>query len=1198
MKLKELHLFGFKSFGDKTTIEFDQGITIIVGPNGSGKSNIFDAMKWVLGEQSVKSLRGNKMEDVIFAGSDMRKTLGMAEVSIILDNQEKKINLPYSEIKVTRRLYRSGESEYLINDNQCRLKDITEIFMDTGVGIDSYSIISQGEVDRIINAKPEERREIFEEAAGITKHRKRKEETLRRLETVESDMIRINDLLEEVKRQAASLERQAKKAEKYKILKEETDEIEIKLLKSQIKKLNEKYKKLIAEKEEIEKQINEENMKLKNYEIDFEKLKEEIVEKENVIKDKNNSFIIKQQEIKRMEDNLVYNNEKNKELFIQKENANKESIELVEKIEKVKIEIEGNDNKIKESNERILHKETELNKSNEELNCLMREIEKIVEDKKEKTKILDEISGKIIEIKNKITEREMAVKSIDEDINKLEVLKKQNEEKLHLVELELEHIEDGIKIKEEEIKNIKLKEEDLLKRKLQLKNDFEKINDIIKEQILIISKINSKYEFLNEMQKKMAGYSDIVKKVLTEFKMQMDNKETGVFDSISSIIGVENKYVKLIEKVFSSYLQAILVDNLDIIKEIFTIYEKEKGELLLLHNDILNSKCDFILSNWRKKINHKNIETYLPDLFSVNDKYKGIKILFYNIYVVADMEKANEVIEANKIDEQYYLLTNNGELISNYGIFRKVGGEAEIGTNLLTRTKEINEIRNEILLAKERLNSLNEEKNILDNRISKVELEIENLSLNYHNQYIEVVKDNERIKQKNEELKFIKQDIEKNITSLQTLKNYRNEIMELKGKLESEKLEMEVSFAKTSEEIKKIDEIFKIKQGDLNLKKEGINEFEKELIKEKSNLEFIISNKNMLEERKKEMNLKYESLVKEVENINAKLIELENERNSINEKIFKLKSEILNDENQIANLKVEFEKVKKQKDDLENFIKAMGGKREELRENLSELKMQINEISFEIKSLYQKIQENYKIMPEEKEIEALQIDEEEYKTLNLKVSENKEKMESIGLVNLVAIEEYNTVKQRMDFLQKQYDDLVASRENLKKIIKRINEESTERFTKAFEEIKVKFRQVFNKMMKGGEADVILVDKENVLESGIDIIAKPPGKKFQHINLLSGGEKAVTAISLLFAIFLIKASPFCIMDEVDAPLDDVNIIRFINFIKEFKEKTQFIIITHNKLTMEIADIIYGVSMERDGVSKIISVKFEKIDEFIK
>ncbi len=1198
MRLKELQIFGFKSFADKTNLQFDKGVTVIVGPNGSGKSNIFDAIKWVLGEQSIKSLRGNKMEDVIFAGSDTRKTLGMAEVSLVLDNEDKKIDFPYTEIKITRRIYRSGESEYLINDNPCRLKDITEMFMGTGVGIDSYSIISQGEVDRIINAKPEERREIFEEAAGITKHRKRKEETLRRLETVEQDMIRLNDILEEIKRQVGSLERQAKKAEKYKVLKEETETIEITISKKKIKELSEKYEKLNSEKKELEARIEKENFKLKDYEDKLEKLNNDIKLKENEINEKKNNFIIKQQEIKRMEDNLKYNEERQKELLQQKENVSREIDETIEKVEKIKIEIENNQKQIQEKQDFLIKKENELKINNEEIEKIENALNEILKQSEIKNSEIENTNHKITEFKNKIIEQELLIKGIEDNISNIEKQKYENEEKLKLIEMEVENIEGKLKIKEETIKDIKINEENLLKKKIELNKDLQKIDEIIKEQSIIISKITSKYNFLKDMQEKMIGFSSITKKVLTEFRQQLNTEEKKeIIESLNNLIGIEKKYAKTLENNFSSFLQAILINNSNLIGEIFSLYEKEKGELILLQNEILTQKYETVLEDWRKKVSHKNIDAYLPDLIMVDDKYKGAKLIFYNIFVVSNFQKAREVLNDIEVDEQFYLLTETGELISNYGIFKKVGSELETGTNLLTRIQQINDIKNEILLANQRMQSLNEERKFLSEKISMIEKQIEEISTKYHNQYVEVIKDGEKIKQRQEEKKIYYENFEKNKTDINNFIRLKSDMLKIKETFELQKGEQELFLNKFKNEFQQIERVLNEKKDMKDIQKSKNESLEKEIIKEKGKLELIISNNNILLKRKEEINIEFENLKKEIENLAQKIKHIEEEKGNIRLNITKFQSDIAIEENLIKNLNNVFEDIKNQKDELEKFIKSMGKEREELKERLTNFKITINELTYEIKNIYTKIQEEYKVLLDEEEIKKFYIDDEQYRELNLKLEDNKKKMENIGVVNLVAIEEYDSAKKRQDFLQGQYNDLVSSREDLKKIIKKLNEESTLLFTDTFNKIKNNFKEVFKMMMKGGDADVILIDKENILESGIEIIARPPGKKLQSISLLSGGEKAVTAISLLFSIFLIKTSPFCIMDEVDAPLDDVNIVRFTKFLKEFKSRSQFIIITHNKLTMEMADIIYGISMERDGVSKVISVRLDKIEEFV-
>jgi chromosome segregation protein len=1196
LKLKELHIFGFKSFADKTSLQFGQDITIVVGPNGSGKSNIFDAIRWVLGEQSAKQLRGGKMEDVIFIGSDSRKTLGMAEVSIVMDNTDRSINLNYNEVKVTRRLYRSGESEYYINDQPVRLKDIVETFMDTGVGLDSYSIISQGEVDKIINAKPIERREIFEEAAGITKYIKKRDEGLRKLEATEQNMLRINDILVEVKRQASVLERQAKKAEQYKVLKQECSDMEIKMLKKEIKDRTIKNREFNIKKAEIDGRIETEEAGLSKFESEFDGMKFKNLEMEKDIAEKREKWVIKQEEIKRLEDSLKFLAERHAELLQRIEASKNENLENVGKIEGIKVDIENKNKAIADKDGIIKDREAQLENLNKRHEIIISEYEFSKKDRDEKTFSAEKIGAEVAALKNRTVELELNIKNIEEQLGKLEVQKLDSDEKLKMTKIDMQSISENRLLKEEEIKGIKEKEENLLKEKMRRKISLSTVEETLKELGLVINRLESRRNFLQQMQSRMEGYGEIVRKVLTEYKVQLDdNSKKDLVDVVANLIAVEKPYERAVEKTLAGLLQTVLIRNEKLIEEIFTLYEMEKGEITFINSSNLRVDTTAVLDGWKKSVVHKNVVAYLPEQIEVDAGNEVVKLLFANIFVVENLEKAKAVLEDVKKETQYYLLTLNGELISNYNIFTK--GEGLAGEGFLSREREIAEITTEIETAVEKHKAVEAERVFQADFITGMEKEIENLSVIYHSQYVEVIKDDERIKQKNE-------DLERHETSIRMI---GQEI----GKLNSEKdnymtgksalLLEEQRIVENLETAKKLIEEARLniakKEEDVNTDKNVIDDKKLEIVTLKNDYEFEINNKSMLETRLKEVETGYLNTVAEIEALNARVISSEEESRGNASKIENIKSTLVSDENSLADAKRLHDEFKTSMTATEENIKNMSKTRDKLKDEQYDIKIKINDMAVQIANFFEKLQLDFKLTPDENEVLTVEIAEEEYKELNVKVTEFREKIDKLGVINLVAIEEYNELKNRNEHLQLQYDDLVTARENLKKIIKKANEESKELFTKAFDAIRIKFGDVFKKMFNGGEADIVLSDQENILESGIDIIARPPGKKLQNISLLSGGEKAITAVSLLFALFLTKASPFCVMDEIDAPLDDVNVTRFTNLVKSFKA-TQFIIISHNKLTMEIGDVLYGVSMEKAGVSQIISVKMDKDRDKIK
>jgi chromosome segregation protein len=1191
LKLKSLDLLGFKSFADKTHLEFGEGITVIVGPNGSGKSNILDSIRWVLGEQSAKALRGGKMEDVIFNGSDAKKTLGMAEVSIVFDNQDKLINIPYNEIKVTRRLYRSGESEYLINDNPVRLKDVVELFMDTGIGIDAYSIISQGEVDRIINNKPLERREIFEEAAGITKYIKKRDEALSKLESTEQHMLRINDILSEVKRQAAALERQAKKAEKYRELKQECSDMEIKISKRELKEKYKLYNENDKRREEIEKKIEEENTKLGSIEKKIEELKTESVNIEKEISVIKEVCILNDETIKRIEDNLKFNLEKKNEFISRIEELKKQNVENIGKIEGLKEEVKTKEEKLIKINELIQIKEKEFNEILFLLQQTQNRFEEIRKTSETKGNILNKITQEFNSLENNISIQETLIKGIDEKILLNENLKKETEEKINKINIEFENISKQRIIKEDEIKQIKIKEEMLIKEKIKRTDTVNLFDDTIKNFSLNLNRLETKLSFLKNLYEQLEGYGEVVKKILFEFKAQLENdQQENIMGVVGNIVKVKQNYEDAVEKTLKDLLQTIIIKDNGLINEIFTLYEKEKGTLNIIN---LDSQINFknIIDKWNHKIKHKNIITSLVSVLDVSDKFEIIKLFFANIFIVQDINSAMEVIRDVKMEEEYKLLTLDGKLISNYGFYKKGEGELQSGVGLLARERLISEIESEIVIAKQKLNALQEERDNQKKNIQEIEKNIERLSVIYHNQYIEVIKDNERIKQKEEEKEVLIKTISKLEMEKAEFENQRNELFSQQEMYENERKKMKEEIDKLNSEINVLKNEIGLIEQELNSKKSNIEEKKIEILQLKNDYDFEDNQRQTILNKITELQNQYDFTLKEIEDLNIKISQLENERIEMEARKTSIKTELVLKENELKQKTEKFVSKNTEIEQLNLSLKEMGVIREQLKEQLYELKLKINELSIEIRNIYEKIENEFKISVSESDINSIEITEDEYKELSLKVSEYKEKIEKLGFINLVAIEEYNDLKKREEFLQVQYDDLCKAKENLNKVIKKTNEESKELFNKAFAEIRLRFADVFKKMTNGGDADLVLTDNENVLESGIDIIARPPGKRLQSITLLSGGEKAITAISLLFSLFLIKASPFCVMDEVEAALDDINVVRFTNLIKSFK-KTQFIIISHNKLTMEMADIIYGVSMEKAGISQVISVKLDK------
>ncbi|HRU38886.1 MAG TPA: hypothetical protein P5511_03335, partial [Candidatus Goldiibacteriota bacterium] len=766
-------------------------------------------------------------------------------------------------------------------------------------------------------------------------------------------------------------------------------------------------------------------------------------------------------------------------------------------------------------------------------------------------------------------------------------------EKTARLSKELKSIHEGRVLKEEEIRNIKESEEALIREKMRKKEALEAFDNTVKEHGLCLSRLETRLGILKKMHEQMAGYGETVRKVLTEYRQQLEEtKRAAIFGAAGNLMKVEKRFETAVERAFRDVLQTVLVDDPEIADEILVLYELEKGNVSVLDASRRKNDMDELLSSWRTLANTPGITAYLPDVISVEKGHEAVKLLFFNIFISEDMESAKKALLEVNSGRLFHILTLDGKLLSNYGVYKKGESEGGVETGFLSREREISEIENEIKMAAQKHISLLEERSAIENGIADLESRIEELSVVYHNQYVEVIKDDERLKQRKQELSDLETLSAKLSQEKTAIEAEKSRLMaELESlSVERNKMEMEISTLKDS--VDSIKNAIMAGEERINSQKSNLEEARFSLHRSRSGREIEENNARMVEMKITEVEAAYASTNAEIEQLIQRANAAEEEKKQAQESISSNRSMLAQAEAELESVKEKHAAFKLSMETMEATIKEAGRERDRLKEEQYGIRLKINELSLQIRAIYEKIQAEYKVSLTEEEIYAVNVTEDEYKELSFKVAEFREKMDKLGVINLVAIEEYNELKKRNEFLQSQYDDLIQARDNLNKVIKKTNEESKELFNKAFVEIRSRFAEVFKKMMNGGEADLLLTGEEDVLSAGIDIIARPPGKRPQNISLLSGGEKSITAVSLLFALFLIKASPFCIMDEVDAALDDINVARFTNLIKSFR-KTQFLIISHNKLTMETADVIYGVSMEKAGVSQIMSVKLDKI-----
>ena len=1183
MHLKRLEIQGFKSFADRTILEFMPGITSVIGPNGSGKSNISDAIRWVLGEQSIKSLRGDKSYDIIFAGTQNRKSLGFAEASIVFDNTDGKLPIEYQEVTVTRKIYRTGETGYYINKTPCRLKDVLELFMDTGIGKDGYSIIGQGKIDEILSNKSEDRRHIFEEAAGIVKYRVRKLESEKKLENTKLNLLRINDILSEIEGTLDPLKVQSEKARKFLDLREELKEIEIGLFLFNIDTYKEKLEQI-----KVDEDILVDNNKQAEEKMEqINKLKEKLKQEINDITDQIESM-----------QNLGFESSKQIEKINSDINVSKERIannkENYTRLEKEITENEQRKKELEEEKVQKLEKKTNLFSNKEKF---QKELE---EKEKELNKLTKKLSKEELEIETKKKTQEEKIDTRYEktaDISlvdaNLENSKKREQSLKNEISGTISEL-DSTRITKEEIAktfhDIESQRNNITKSLSEINEKRQEANEKIKQYDTTLKNLEqeermktSRLKFLIETEKEKEGYTRSVKALLLDCDKDEKLKK-GMHGALSSLIKTPKEYETAIEMALGASLQNIVTENEEDAKKLVEHLRKNNlGRATFLPiASISGKKLD--------KINEKGIDGVIgiaSDLIEIDKKYENIILsLLGRTVIVDDMENAIKLAKQNKYT--FKIVTLKGDIINPSGGI--TGGSVQAKTvNILGRAREIEELEIELKQIKKKLQEEQKKKDEYENSIEQVLEEVESLENKLKDidivyatdkQKLVAVEENieklelrlEKLKKEQEEIKTQqKQMIAQKEETLSEIETLNKEIESLSSEIDKytalnkdnqkyiddlnfDITNLKISVSSFDESEASIDEIVERINIDIENCNTSINN-------KKAQMETISADNTTLENQIVEYNNKIEEIKKQVGNSSNKIEDLKNERIEKNEKLSKTEEEIARQFNIIEDLKAGLVKIDVKKTKLEQDIEAI-----------------IN-----------KMWEEYEITPNmvEKYEKPTNIAETTKRVNSLRNS-----IKELGSINIDSIEEYKQTKSRYDFMCEQRLDLENSINKLRKVISDMTAIMKEQFEKQFKAINKNFGEVFSELFGGGKAELTLVDPENILECGIEIQAQPPGKKLQNMTLLSGGEKAFTAIALLFAILKINPAPFCVLDEIEAALDDVNVYRFADYLKKFTKTTQFLVITHRKGTMEVADTIYGITMEENGISKLLSMKLGK------
>lgn len=1174
MRLKSIELKGFKSFHNKTKIEFPDGIISIVGPNGSGKSNVLDAFRWVLGEQSAKTLRGDKMEDVIFSGTKRHAQSNFCEVEIVFNNEDQVLDIPFSEVSIKRKAYRDGDSSYYINGKTCRLKEIKELLLDSGIGKEGYSVISQGKIDEIVNATSVQRRKLLEEASGIAKFRFKKEESEKKLESTKTNMERLRDIYNEIEKQIEPLKKQSEKALKYLELKEKLKVVEINCL---LKEYDSAYENNSADILALEKILSE----LDSMEIIFKEHIRVLDECEN--EKQNNQELISTIDKTRNELNLLKNNiENNIEKYTEKiEINNKQIIKIKSIITTVEENLKELDDKTLDIEKKVTNinfdiKKLNLEKENEEKNSieinarfqeyrenydkLFNKKQNLLEEKHKKTYNLQFLSENIEYENKKHIESENNIIQMKKDLNQIEFESENFRSKLNIFENKLN-----------EFKNAKISSEDKLKNIKQNKLELEKI----KEKFLLeMRDIRTKQNIYISMEREMDGLNKSVKTILENKKLN------GIIDVVANLISTEKKYEKAIETALGASLQYIVTTDSSAAKYAVEFLKKtQSGRATFLPLDTIKGS----------RLELSNIVT-ASSVISCDPKYNNIvESLLGRTILVKNMDEA--VILSKKLNYKYRIVTLDGEIFNQGGSI--TGGHYYKQSNLLGRKriiKEYDDFLNSINL-KINENQIGLEKiysseKVCINKIFELESEISN-----------------NISQK-ESIAFSLNDLE-------------NKYKYVKNSIENLESEINRKKEQQKDNLQKIDLI-----------KNELDFIDKDIMVISSDLDNLNQDRSELDKRR-------ESLLRKITEYNLEISKLQSKLESLNvekQGIITLRqnylSQLKDNKDELYILNKEISDVEKILSELNMDLQLNQIELDELNINLDELRLKINKSEIKFKEIseikkndeaikFKKIEEKYRLENKIGKVQlvtqtvAQKIEEEynltidqarAYYDLELNYERNqildlKMQIESLGNINLDSIEDYKVLAERYELYKEQIADIEQSIEALENIISGLEKDMTKEFKDSFDVISDTFGKVFAQLFGGGEGKLILQNPSDILNSEIEIAAQPEGKKLKSISVMSGGEKALMAIALLFSILMTRPAPFCILDEIDAALDDSNIVRFSTFLEKLSDEIQFITITHRRGTMETSDYIYGVTMQDKGVSKIVSLKFEEATDFI-
>lgn len=1180
MFLKQLDILGFKSFAEKTSIDFVKGVTAVVGPNGSGKSNVTDAIRWVLGEQSAKSLRGGKMEDVIFSGSDSRKPLNYADVSLLLDNSDGALPVEYNEVSVTRRVFRSGDSEYLLNSQHCRLKDIVDLFMDSGLGKEAFSIISQGKVEEILNSRPEDRRTIFEEAAGVLKYKTRKKKAEGKLSETTENLQRVNDILSELEGQIEPLQIQASIARDYLEKKEELENYEVALTVYEIDQLSEQW--------------NEAKVYFGKINSDHERQSSELHEKEQSIQVKRKQLSKHESELEQLQQHLLQLTQQLEKLTGRKDvlnerkkNANHNTKQLEQNIEDTTMKYEQLVEKKAQIEAEKAAKEKEASHLKQERSERKQRII-LLDGKIEET--IESLKSDYIELLNEQAQAKNEIQYLEQqfnqqtmknerlDIENEKFLKERNDviTQLKNAEQELQELNHTLETKRNEYKS---KEDayQLLKSKV---NEQQELTSKAKQ---FLQNAKSRKETLEGMEEDYVGFFQGVREILKAREKGFN----GIEGAVAEMIQVPKKFELAIETALGSTMQHVIVKtDQDGRKAIDYLKKNNFGRATFLPLNMMREKN--IQSTYQQLlINHESFVGIATDVIQYKEAYApALKNLLGTTIIAHDLKGATEL--AKLVQQRFRIVTLDGDIINPGGAM--TGGQVQKKTNsLIGRKTELEELQTKIIsmqektatLVKEYEESLDQLKES-EQTLERLKIEGEDVRQQYNELEAEIFKIS--MSKKNLDDRLAIYDLEKSEMS--------NEKETLHSRMDYLKQQLKTNEAKTkalNAEIEKLTE----QRDSERLSKEALTEELNHLNAEHAVvLEQLSGRTNALNELTIELKNVYEQKTTYEDQLHwlkNEMTDHSTSENQLNQQSKETQAEKQQVETSIDQMRVQRKELMAALENAEYELKSMNDAYQSIHKKMHDEEIRMNRLEVELDTRLEKLREGYEISYEgAKANYPLKVAPEEAAK---QVKLIKLGIEELGSVNIGAIDEFERVHERYSFLLSQKLDLSEAKETLFQIITEMDQEMEKRFSQSFSAIKSQFDGVFKALFGGGQAELKLTEPKDLLTTGVDIIAQPPGKKLQNLSLLSGGERALTAIALLFSILKVRPVPFCVLDEVEAALDEANVHRFSNYLREFSKETQFIVITHRQGTMQGADVLYGVTMQESGVSKLVSVKLE-------